>query len=159
MFKEGLPQVPAISLWEILDKEGLPHEAPRGHGEVLALHDSCTARSAREIQDSVRSIIQKLGYRIEELPYSREMTKCCGYGGLMYLVDRGLTEKVIRSRVEESPMRLPHLLHELPRFLRESGQGRRTTFWIIALRRLSRRRCETRADAVGAQRKPASSGR
>ncbi len=103
MFKESLPQIPAVSLWEILDKEGLPGEAPRGHGEVLALHDSCTARSAPEIQDGVRNIVEKLGYRTEELPYCREMTKCCGYGGLMYLVNRELTEKVIKSRIEESP--------------------------------------------------------
>jgi glutamate synthase (NADPH/NADH) small chain len=102
MFKESLPQVPAISLWEILDREGPPAEAPRGHGEMLALHDSCTARSAPEIQDSVRSIARKLGYDIEELPYSRDMTKCCGYGGLMYLVNRELTGKVIKSRIDES---------------------------------------------------------
>jgi glutamate synthase (NADPH/NADH) small chain len=102
MFKQSLPDVPAVSLWEIFDQEGLPDDAPRGRGEKLALHDSCTARLASEIQDSARSLIRKLGYQVEELPYSREMTKCCGYGGLMYLVNRGLTEKVVESRIEES---------------------------------------------------------
>jgi Fe-S oxidoreductase len=62
---------------------GLPEGAPRSDGQSLALHDSCMARSAPEIQESVRSIVAQLGYLIEELPYSREMTKCCGYGGLM----------------------------------------------------------------------------
>ncbi len=102
MFKQNLPQVPTISLWEIFDREGLPDDAPRGGGQRLALHDSCTARSAPEIQDSVRAVVTKLGYEIEELSYAREMTKCCGYGGLMYLVNPGLTEKVIESRIEES---------------------------------------------------------
>lgn len=103
MFKGSLPYVPTVSLWEVLDKEGLPPDAPRGHGEALALHDSCTARSAVEMQDSVRSIACKLGYRVEELGYNRDLTKCCGYGGLMYLVNRELADKVIQSRIEESP--------------------------------------------------------
>jgi glutamate synthase (NADPH/NADH) small chain len=103
MFKEHLAYVSATSLWEVLDHEGLPEGAARGRGEVLALHDSCTARSAPAIQDSVRNIVGRLGYEIEELPYSRELTKCCGYGGLMYRVDQDLTEKVIASRVQESP--------------------------------------------------------
>jgi Fe-S oxidoreductase len=36
------------------------------------------------LQDAARGLLAKLGYRVEELPYSRETTKCCGYGGLMY---------------------------------------------------------------------------
>ncbi len=103
MFRENLSHIPCLSLWEVLDREGLPAGAPSGAGRPLAVHDSCTARWAREIQDSVRSIVGKLGYEVEELPYSREMTKCCGYGGLMYLVNQGLTAKVIESRVGESP--------------------------------------------------------
>jgi glutamate synthase (NADPH/NADH) small chain len=102
MFKESLPHVPATSLWEIIDKEGFPDGAPEGGGQRLALHDSCTARSAPEIQESVRRVVQKLGYQVEELPYNREMTKCCGYGGLMYQVNQGLTDEVIKARIEES---------------------------------------------------------
>lgn len=102
MFRESLPDVPAVSLWEVLDREGLPEGSPRGHGETLALHDSCTARSAAEIQDGVRSLVSKLGYQVEELPHSRELTKCCGYGGLMYQVNRELADKVITSRLDES---------------------------------------------------------
>jgi glutamate synthase (NADPH/NADH) small chain len=103
MFKESLADVPAVSLWEVLDAEGMPAGSPQGHGETLALHDSCTARSAPEIQDSVRRIAQKLGYQIEELPYSRGRTKCCGYGGLVYQVNQELTTKIIASRIGESP--------------------------------------------------------
>ncbi len=103
MFKESLPALPTLSLWEVLDEEGLPDDTPRGRGEVLAVHDACTARGAPEIQDGVRNIVRELGYQIEELPYSRSMTKCCGYGGLMYVTDRAVTDKVIESRIAESP--------------------------------------------------------
>jgi glutamate synthase (NADPH/NADH) small chain len=103
MFKESLPDVSAVSLWEVMDAEGIPAGSPQGRGAALALHDSCTARAAPEIQDSVRRIAQKLGYHIEELPYNRGRTKCCGYGGLVYQVDQEVTGKIVKSRIEESP--------------------------------------------------------
>jgi glutamate synthase (NADPH/NADH) small chain len=102
LFKERLAGVPQISLWEVLDAEGLPEHSHQGHGETLALHDSCTARMAPEIQDSVRRIAERLGYRVEELPYNRQLTKCCGYGGLVYQSNREVTDKITRSRIEES---------------------------------------------------------
>jgi glutamate synthase (NADPH/NADH) small chain len=102
MFGRELPDIPVVSLWEVLDSHGLPDRAPSGEGRTLAVHDSCTARFARDMQDSVRSLLTGLGYDLEELSYSRELTKCCGYGGLLYQVNPELTKKVIRSRVEES---------------------------------------------------------
>ncbi len=102
VFGTELPAVPAVSLWEILDAYGLPEETPSGGGRTLAVHDSCTARHARQMQDSVRTLLVRLGYELEELPHSREFTKCCGYGGLLYQVDPELTKKFIKSRVEES---------------------------------------------------------
>jgi glutamate synthase (NADPH/NADH) small chain len=101
-FGRELPDIPVVSLWEVLDTHGLPDGAPSGEGRTLAVHDSCTARFARDAQNSVRSLLTGLGYDLEELPYSRELTKCCGYGGLLYQVNPVLTKKVVRSRVEES---------------------------------------------------------
>ena len=102
MFGRELPDIPAVSLWEVLDRHGLPDGAPSGRGHTLAVHDSCTARSAPQIQDCVRSVLTALGYGLEELHFNREFTKCCGYGGLLYQVNPELTKKFIRSRIEES---------------------------------------------------------
>jgi glutamate synthase (NADPH) small chain len=103
MFEQELPDIPSVSLWQVLDKHGLPEEAPSGNGHTLAVHDSCTARSAPHIQDGVRSVLTGLGYDVVELPHSRGLTKCCGYGGLLYQVNPELTKKFVRSRIEESP--------------------------------------------------------
>ena len=91
-----------VSLWEVLDTQELSQKAPPGGGRVVAVHDSCTARLARQMQDSVRSLLVKLGYTVEELPWNRELTKCCGYGGLLYQVNPALAGKFARTRVEES---------------------------------------------------------
>jgi Fe-S oxidoreductase len=103
MFKRELPEMTVTSLWEILDSVELPERALKGEGRMLAIHDSCTARFATNVQDSVRSLATRLGYQIEELKFSREKTKCCGYGGLMYRINPALTKKVIDSRIAESP--------------------------------------------------------
>jgi hypothetical protein len=54
------------------------------------------------MQDSARHLVQRLGYQIEELPLSRERTTCCGYGGLMWLANRDLAQRVVQRRIAES---------------------------------------------------------
>jgi glutamate synthase (NADPH) small chain len=103
MFERELPDLPVVSLWEVLDTLELPGSTPSGQGRVVAVHDSCTARNARTVQNRVRSLLTKLGFDAEELPWSRELTKCCGYGGLLYRVNPGLADEFVRSRVNESP--------------------------------------------------------
>jgi len=72
--------------------------------EVIAVHDACTTRHESAIQESVRNILRRLGFEIEELPLSRDKTECCGYGGLMFFANPDLAKSVIRRRVEESPL-------------------------------------------------------
>lgn len=103
LFKQNLPSMPVESLWTLFDRISLPGsnglaETPR----KLAIHDSCTTRYDSEIQLSVRNILGKLGFQIEELPYNRETTVCCGYGGLMLYANKEVTGKVISRRINES---------------------------------------------------------
>ena len=68
------------------------------------MHDACTTRHESAIQESVRNILRRLGFEIEELPLSRDKTECCGYGGLMFFANPDLAKSVIRRRVEESSL-------------------------------------------------------
>ena len=103
LFKQNLPDVPIESFWTVADKMGLPDELPKiNASKILAVHDSCTAREERDIQDSVRSIVKKVGFQVEELPFNRENTTCCSYGGLMLHANKEIARKVIQRRIEES---------------------------------------------------------
>lgn len=98
------PDVPILSLWTVLDEHGLPPDAaPAPPGRTLAVHDPCTARHDHAVQDSVRRVLTRLGYAVEELPRSRERTECCSYGGLMWLANREVAEKVVQRRIAASP--------------------------------------------------------
>ncbi|MPM39572.1 hypothetical protein SDC9_86206 [bioreactor metagenome] len=68
----------------------------------MNIHDACTSRYNERLQSSIRKITRKLGYEIDELNYSREKTKCCGYGGLVYYANREQAENFIKDRIGES---------------------------------------------------------
>jgi NADPH-dependent glutamate synthase beta subunit-like oxidoreductase len=102
-FKTHLPDIEIVSLWELYDQYGLPESAVvRGQSSVVSIHDPCTTRYDRSIQDAARNIVQRLGYQIQELPLSREKTECCSYGGNMWVANRDLAKKVVERRVAES---------------------------------------------------------
>ncbi len=61
---------------------GLPENFVDRKGRVLAVQDACTTRHAPDVQDGVRRLAEKMGYTLEEPRYAREITQCCGYGGL-----------------------------------------------------------------------------
>ncbi|HHW45172.1 MAG TPA: NAD(P)-binding protein [Desulfotomaculum sp.] len=103
IFKKYLPGVEIVSLWELYDRFGLPEAGGSPNPGVVAVHDACTTRHEKHIHASVRRIVQKLGYRFEELPGGGEKTTCCGYGGLMLYANRRLADEVIIRRAGESP--------------------------------------------------------
>jgi hypothetical protein len=102
VFEKYLPDVPFVSLWEIPDRCGLPETAPSGSSHVINIHDACSTRYDRKIQESVRNIAARLGYEIRELKYAKEKTKCCGYGGLVYFANREQSDVFVADRINES---------------------------------------------------------
>ena len=102
IFEKYLPDVPFLSLWEIFERYGLPETAQNGKGHILNVHDACSTRHNKNIHDSLRNIAGQLGYEIQELKYSKEKTKCCGYGGLVYFANRDQSKDFVKDRIHES---------------------------------------------------------
>jgi len=100
IFQSQMPEVEITSLWEILEQHPLPEQV--NAAGTVAIHDPCTARYQTGVQDSVRRLVQRAGYQIEELALSRERTECCSYGGLMWLANPPLAQEVVRRRVDAS---------------------------------------------------------
>ena len=101
VFRERFPGV--ISLWELMADLDLPvQSAAVKNGKKLAVQDACTTRNEPIIQDAVRNILTKLGCEVEELPYSKERTKCCGFGGLTSFANPELAKKIVEDRISES---------------------------------------------------------
>ncbi len=102
VFKAKMPGAKVESLWTVLAEHGLPQPAPTTLPRALALHDPCAAREDNEAQEAVRKILVGLGVAVEELPWTRALTTCCGYGGLMSSANPEVADKVVKRRIEES---------------------------------------------------------
>ncbi|MFA9466116.1 MAG: pyridine nucleotide-disulfide oxidoreductase/dicluster-binding protein [Velocimicrobium sp.] len=101
-FQKYLPMIHTISLWEILDRYGLPEVDIKKEKRVLNIHDACATRHDSNIHESIRNIVKTLGYTIEELEYSKDKTKCCGYGGLVSYANKEQAEAFQNDRIKES---------------------------------------------------------
>lgn len=100
-FRHCAPDLRIRPLSGILNEQDLPVEAPSGEGQVFSLHDSCKTRWEPEWQDSVRALIRKLGYEVEEVENSRDKTRCCGLGGMVAYADPELAAVNIKKRADE----------------------------------------------------------
>jgi Fe-S oxidoreductase len=102
VFERYLPEIEIVSLWEIINDCGLPSAAiGRADGSALHIHDPCGARHNGKVQDSVRNMVTDMGYQIEELEYSRDKTKCCGYGGMVFYANRDQAKDFINDSSHE----------------------------------------------------------
>lgn len=101
-FEKYLPMVKTISLWEVFDTYGLPEVDIKKGKRELCIHDACATRHNAKLHESVRSIVKTLGYSVEELEYSKEKAKCCGYGGLVSNANPEQAEDFVKDRIAES---------------------------------------------------------
>lgn len=102
IFGQYLPHIPVKSLWEMIDRVGLPAGASAPDNGALCIHDPCSARQASQMQDQVRTLLAKTGVTVEEPELTRELTTCCSYGGLMSFSNPEVAKKVVQSRISAS---------------------------------------------------------
>ncbi len=99
-FEKYMDDINFLSLWEVIDEHKLP-KPQFSQPLKLNIHDPCTSRGAK-MQNSIRNIVSKLNCQVQELKYSKELTKCCGYGGLVYFANREQSNDFIFDRIKES---------------------------------------------------------
>jgi NADPH-dependent glutamate synthase beta subunit-like oxidoreductase len=102
IFRERWPDREIASLWTVLDGLELPETSGNKDIWQVCVHDPCAARAEKAVQDSVRSLLAKMGLQIEETGSDREVTSCCGYGGLMSFANPEITRKTVQRRINES---------------------------------------------------------
>ncbi|BBO91787.1 pyridine nucleotide-disulfide oxidoreductase/dicluster-binding protein [Desulfosarcina ovata] len=102
MFARHLPEVDAISLWEVFETAGIPGVMRPRIDAPLAIQDPCTTRDDPGVQDAVRQLLSWINVPIEPLDLERERTECCGFGGLMQNANPELAREVAEQRGRRS---------------------------------------------------------
>lgn len=76
---EGFGQVLRVrTVWEALADAGLQ---PPAAGGTVTVHDPCVIRNSAPTHAAVRTLLQRQGLRVEEMPHCGPTTVCCGKGG------------------------------------------------------------------------------
>ena len=109
--KEYLPGIDTVTLYEVLDQWGCQEaEADAAerlaalHGRTYSIFDPCTARHVELLEQAVRTLAEKSGLSLEELPKG-DMHGCCGYGGNVSEANADYYDYVVKSRsgLSENP--------------------------------------------------------
>jgi NADPH-dependent glutamate synthase beta subunit-like oxidoreductase len=105
MFKETLPEIQVISIYELMEKLRFPQLSIIKYN-LSIVFDPCSAREDSAMKGAVRSLAANAGIALEEL---ENPGKCCGNGGHIRAANRKLFEQMSQNRVEESP--LPYIVY------------------------------------------------
>lgn len=105
VFKETAKNQKVIAYWDLMKNLiGIP-ETARGIGKgsdvVFNIHDSCVTRDETSHHESVRWILDELGYNWTEIERNGKNTRCCGVGGMVCSSNPELYERVYTRRAND----------------------------------------------------------
>ena len=105
VFKATAKNQKVIAYWDLMHNLiGLP-EGSKGIGAdsdvVFNIHDSCVTRDEVTHHESVRWLLDELGYKWEEVERSGKNTRCCGVGGMVCTSNPELYKRVYTRRIND----------------------------------------------------------
>lgn len=98
-FKEYLPEIPVISLPELLRDWDISGGCCE---EEYAVFDPCSARGEEGARQAVRGLAEDLGVSLKPLADNNRYLTCCGYGGHGDMANADYADFVAKRRVSES---------------------------------------------------------
>ena len=104
-FREYLPEIPMVSIYEIFELwDIVPANNMVPAETTYSIFDPCAARNCDDMQDAVRKQLSKAGVSFEELP-GGDKHGCCGFGGNIEVASPKMAAKVTsdRSSLSENP--------------------------------------------------------
>jgi len=103
-FTEALPEANVETIWHYYSSLALPEKnsSEKIKTRTLSIHDPCTTRYRTDMHEEIRKILKNSGRQIEEYEYSGNLTRCCGYGGLIGFNDTELAGRFSDTRVDET---------------------------------------------------------
>ena len=105
VFKETAKNQKVIAYWDLMKNLiGIP-ETARGIGTgsdvVFNIHDSCVTRDETSHHESVRWVLDELGYNWTEIERNGKNTRCCGVGGMVCSSNPEVYERVYTRRAND----------------------------------------------------------
>ena len=90
VFAEYGGSLSAKSIYEILPPQDVP--AGKRRAQTVTIHDPCSVRFEDGLHAAVRVLLTGMGTSVEEMTHSARRTMCCGEGGGVGLLEKGLAD-------------------------------------------------------------------
>ena len=104
VFDMLLPEIKRVSLYSLLaNSENI---TPSAEFKTAVVFDPCNARGDELMQNSVRTLAERSGTTLSELP---DKNRCCGYGGHIQLANPKLFGTIVQNRSAMSE--LPYIVY------------------------------------------------
>ena len=87
------------TVWEALAESGVRLEQVEG---TVTVHDPCVIRNAEPVHRAVRTLLERQGLVVEEMPHAGRKTVCCGKGGAVNLLHPPMAAKWGELRKKEA---------------------------------------------------------
>jgi Fe-S oxidoreductase len=98
MLRKVLPGCNIISLYTL----DIGDAVRTGQRMPVSVFDPCSSRFDKEAQQGVRRILTGAGYVLKPLPYEKENTFCCGWGGQYMIANPPMSKAVTEQRIAQS---------------------------------------------------------
>jgi Fe-S oxidoreductase len=100
-FSRYFPESEQVSLYEHLAQYGL-ELAELPPSSRVTIYDPCSSREFPSMQQSVRTLVERAGFHIEELDTSHPQARCCSFGGNIYAANQKLAGDIVSRRLKSS---------------------------------------------------------
>lgn len=94
-FQKHLPHVEVAPLYQLMAEAGVQVSGM----SKITVHDSCPDRDSGLIGEQMRRLLG--GYSLTEMVHHGQSTMCCGSGGIVSMVDPGLSNQRAKLRIAE----------------------------------------------------------
>lgn len=101
LLMKNIPSGKLKTLWEFYDDKQLKVRNVNSGSNEYVVHDPCTSRHESDWQNGARRFLKNIKVNFHELGMSRNLTECCGYGGVAWLANPPLVKDMISRRVQE----------------------------------------------------------
>lgn len=101
-FRNHLPQFEVSTVYEIMEREGLPETGNTAAHQFFLFH-SCVTRRDVSVKQAVHNLVNRMGYELHRNEALEKKAGCCGMGGMVGLTNPVLAMIAGHERTEEVP--------------------------------------------------------
>lgn len=110
LLKKQDDNIEVVLLYNLLDDLGISVDFSEintsNEDLIFNIHDPCTVRFQEDAHSAVRSLIEKSGFKIDEISHNQMESHCCGMGGMVYVVDEELGKLRSQRTLDEAVFKI-----------------------------------------------------